>query len=160
MYGKHMHTPAFPVSLTILALCVMRGLCSSPFLRHQSFPRAAAAAGTLWEVACHKPHLGLLAERRLSKSKIMFLIKSSPGWCIMVDEFPEATEACLLLPCAWYSCCSSKAEQMKFRAISTGVLRVETGAFLYLRGKRKVMQRPRIQSYLRNQGISSSCLWT
>lgn len=108
----HTHMLALPVSLTILALCVIRGLCSSPFLHRQSFPRAAAAEGTLWEVACHKPHLGLLAERRLSKSKIMFLIKSSPGWCIMVDEFPEATEACPLLPCAWYSCCSSKAEQM------------------------------------------------
>lgn len=147
MYGMLTHMPALPVSLTILVLCVIRGLCLSPFLRHQSFPRAAAAVGTLWEVVCRKPHLGLLAECRLNKSKIMFLIKSSLGWCSMIDGFPEATEACPLLPCAWYSRCSSKTEQMSSRQslpVSLGWKQV----LLYTRGQgdRKVMQRPRIQS--------------
>lgn len=57
-----MHLSALPISLIILALGIIRGLCSNSLLCHQLFPIAAVAARTLWEVTCHKPHLGLLAE--------------------------------------------------------------------------------------------------
>lgn len=62
IWHVHIYTPEILISPMTPALMVFKRTVFKSHQSHQSFPVAAAAAGILWDMTCHKPSSGLLVE--------------------------------------------------------------------------------------------------